>query len=167
MAEEKRKISAPSISAHGMGSSLDVPAICMRWKCGLSFRGLGLAYSARKAAFLETYEKSSLPTIDTTASTVCTSQHTLGHTTRWLNVVQGKDIVVVPSRLAVATANHRYTKRRLKTSPSTPQFRQRGAQDRRWATSDDFFFIHAGGTKAIYTRPPPVPIFGDVDLENS
>ncbi|KYN15357.1 hypothetical protein ALC57_12406 [Trachymyrmex cornetzi] len=52
MAEEKRKISAPSICAHGMGSSLDVLAICMRRKRGLSFRGLGLAYSARKAAFL-------------------------------------------------------------------------------------------------------------------
>jgi len=53
MAEEKRKISAPSICAHGMGLSLDVPAICMRRKRGLSFRGLGLAYSARKAAFVD------------------------------------------------------------------------------------------------------------------
>ncbi|KYM96418.1 hypothetical protein ALC62_12924 [Cyphomyrmex costatus] len=32
-----------------MGSSLDVPAICMRRKRGLSSRGHGLAYSARKA----------------------------------------------------------------------------------------------------------------------
>lgn len=52
MAEEKRKISAPSICAHGMGLSLDVPAICIQRKRGLSFRGLGLAYSARKATFL-------------------------------------------------------------------------------------------------------------------
>lgn len=52
MKEEERKIGAPSICAHGIGSSLDVPAICMGRKRGLSFRGLGLAYSARKAAFL-------------------------------------------------------------------------------------------------------------------
>lgn len=45
----KEKSVASSICAHGMGLSLDAPAICMGRKRGLSFRGLDLAYSARKA----------------------------------------------------------------------------------------------------------------------
>jgi len=52
MVVEERKIGAPSICAHGIESSLDVLAICMGRKRGLSFRGLDLAYSVSKARLL-------------------------------------------------------------------------------------------------------------------
>ncbi|KYM78613.1 hypothetical protein ALC53_10955 [Atta colombica] len=233
MAEEKRKISAPSICAHGMGSSLDVPAICMRRKRGLSFRGLGLAYSARKAAFLDALRENNgviklwfrvehERMIFRTSLLIATSKTyekfspdyrqrrplvrwrhrliRLGSTLSALEQALKSEVALIPvearsrldgqggfragmkgrrikatryserrardtwvgnagvameqplrystpevphgtglHKISTSTRN-RYVislQRWLKTPPSTSQFRQRGAQDRRWATSDD------------------------------
>ncbi|KYQ46478.1 hypothetical protein ALC60_14575 [Trachymyrmex zeteki] len=208
MAEEKRKISAPSICAHGMGLSLDVPAICIQRKRGLSFRGLGLAYSARKATFLgalrendgviklwfriererKIFRTSLLIDVEDMRECACAShqgniegvamERPLRYSTpevphgtpaglgrAWhskeyprndpdsslpVPLWHQKDLFLaslVPSvsivhggkesRKRAASEINASDERRLKTPPSTPQFRQRGAQDRRWATSDD------------------------------